>query len=314
MKDTFNHLRERLNNSLRRAFLKAGLAPPAYKRKAKFFEAIKRNDADAVRALLQEHPELINARLRLKVISKGKTSFEYIPLLNFVIRRVGGPEEVEVVKTLTSLFPGLLTEKDEKGRTPLHRYIEAKSSVYYIDLLCEMGAGVNTPDNTGATPLHYAAKDLLRAELNGKSLLKNGAWPDARDENGRTPLMYAARSSSAEGFIAAVIGAGADIHATDNEGLTATTYAIRAKAPWTVLALLRHGGKADFNDPATADFLEWVGPRPMAGALRELFSAQKEAFDKVAVGAMVDETSNGLAQTVTVKPLRYRQRDQGAPS
>ncbi len=61
--------------------------------------------------------------------------------------------------------------------------------------MLKKGAKPHVPDNTGVTPLHLAAMQVLKDQDRTalvKSLLKAGAQPNYKDKiNGQTPLHYA---------------------------------------------------------------------------------------------------------------------------
>ena len=124
------------------------------------------------------------------------------------------PPEAETVQA--GLWPVLTRPK-----TPVWtRYQELKA-------LIRAGAEVDQPDQTGRTPLIYAAQnyqgEMALAVI--KELLRAGADPRARDGLGYTALMYAARFQSKphlyREIISTLIGGGAELEARDPAGHTA---------------------------------------------------------------------------------------------
>jgi ankyrin repeat protein len=76
-----------------------------------------------------------------------------------------------------------LTRRDESGRTPLHYAAGAGQAA--LELLLNAGAEVNAQSKDGSTPLHVAVD---RASVEGvQVLLRAGADPELRDGQGRAP-------------------------------------------------------------------------------------------------------------------------------
>jgi hypothetical protein len=99
-------------------------------------------------------------------------------------------------------------------------------------LLIEVGANVNTKtgvyiDGTGdITPLHRATD---RPHL-VKALLRRGANPNARDDSGETPLHWAARDAEPE-CVRLLIEAGAEVDAKDKKGRSPLSWVRTADQP-----------------------------------------------------------------------------------
>lgn len=81
-----------------------------------------------------------------------------------------------------------------------------------VRLLARAGANLNTQNEEGKTPLHYAS-DIEVV----KALVQNGANANLRDEDGNTPLL----NTSSPEIAKALLEAGADPSITDNWGHTA---------------------------------------------------------------------------------------------
>ena len=121
------------------------------------------------------------------------------------------------------------------GQSPLHSAATARD-LAGLPALLAAGADVNARDNNGETPLHRAARS--RAVPNVAALLAAGADANATTAAGDTPLHYVVGSTrvwsplppSAEqmaglfsqdtAIAAALIRAGADVNARNNEGDT----------------------------------------------------------------------------------------------
>ena len=102
------------------------------------------------------------------------------------------------------------------------------------------GSDVNTKDEEGATPLHYAVSEGHQEIV--KLLIKKGADLNEKDMDGWIPLLYA----SAEGQVEVVdllIAAGTDVNTKDRDGDTSLNWAIIRNHTKTADLLRKHGGK-----------------------------------------------------------------------
>ena len=128
---------------------------------------------------------------------------------------------------------------------------------------------VKGKDETGRTPLHYAA---LHGDVpQTRALLKGGANPNAKDIHGRTPLHEAALASVTKGdIINMLLDAGADINAQEEGGNTPLHCAAMLTKRLLVDALLQRGARVDIQNGAgsTAEQSAWVVARG-AGAVAD---------------------------------------------
>jgi len=170
-----------------------------------FFDAVKLNDADKVRSLLQRgfDPNTVNPRGDYALIQAMRE-----PSLNVVEALLESPQTVVEVRTAQDESPLMLAAL--KGYTDI------------CGKLIERDADVNKP---GWAPLHYAATgghlDIMRM------LLDNNAYIDAASPNGTTPLMMAAKYANAE-TVKLLLEAGADPSLKNMQRLTAIDFARQA--------------------------------------------------------------------------------------
>lgn len=80
-----------------------------------------------------------------------------------------------------------------------------------------------------------------------RSLIEQGANPDARDEEGRTPLFSAVLGNSV-GLVGLLLEAGCDVNARDHEGWTALHFAAQEHLPELARILLGRGADPNAQD------------------------------------------------------------------
>jgi ankyrin repeat protein len=105
----------------------------------------------------------------------------------------------------------------------------------------------------GRTVLHTAAERESRSKFI-RFFLDHGADIESRDAHGRTPLLVAALERNLDA-ITVLLEAGADVHAVDNEGLTALHFTINS-AQRAYDLLLEHGADPTVRSNAGRDPVE----------------------------------------------------------
>ncbi len=212
------------------------LPPPDYP----LLEAVKKNDVDAVRAILgafASHSE-INRR--------GVTGD--LPLV-----RAARNGNLEIVRLLIERGATVDIGKENGDRTPL---LEAagQGHVDVVKFLLSKGADVNARGK-GLTPLLLAcAWGQLPAGPPGDKtttihiLLENGADVNAQDESwlktGRTPLMYAVMQGNAA-LVQTLLGKGARLDLKNKDGDTALSLAKKDGLEYIAQLLEKHAGSAN---------------------------------------------------------------------
>ncbi len=101
-----------------------------------------------------------------------------------------------------------------------------------MEALIAAGADVHATDGSGATPLHYAARNRVGSEYDSSvqlghdvdvitALIRVGLEVQAPDKRGGTPPHYAAAKAGDVRVLDTLIRAGADPSAIDTHGNTA---------------------------------------------------------------------------------------------
>lgn len=178
--------------------------------------------------------------------------------------------------------------------------------------VCLVGAGAaraeqaSVPGATGESELHWAAR--FNAVEAIQALIAAGADMDARDEDGRTPLHWAAAADAAAA-VEALIAAGADATVGSGDGGAPLHAAARANASSAFQALVAHagGGEAEaLHAAAAVDDVQMAQLLLAAGVNGEAVNATGQTVLETAVTA----DAAGVLQLLAANGVRMQVRDR----
>jgi ankyrin repeat protein len=148
---------------------------------------------------------------------------------------------------------GDVNMQNDYGATPL--LVAVGTCPKAVPLLLDAGADPNVAHNDGFTPLSTAI--LLPGIAVVRKLLMAGADPNTK-VNGKTPLITAVSLNIDEtahtmdtlsSVVEALLAAGADATAVDNDGKTAHAWATEKGYKYIALLLSRHTSRTDDGEP-----------------------------------------------------------------
>ncbi len=163
-------------------------------------------------------------------------------------------KKAEVVRVLLAAGANL-EALDNDGRSPLMAAVQTRqSSTEVVKALIAKGADVNTRGTTiGATPLSWAAGPFSNPEIVAALVAANADVNQVND-TGMTPLMWAARFG-APATVKVLLDAGADVTATNKKGQTSLDLARQkgkdAKAMETIRILEAKSATSEAASDAT---------------------------------------------------------------
>ena len=159
----------------------------------------------------------------------------------FVIHGAVTRDDLEVAEALLERGADV-NARDASGATPLHWATRTEIGAEMVSLLVDSGADAAVTDNHGQTPLHWLASLWGNASVAAvRQLIDLGIDPNAVDQFDRTALHWAARYNRAE-IVKAVAAEVADLNATDRGGATPLTLAGLNRSWAVTQELLNRGG------------------------------------------------------------------------
>ena len=148
--------------------------------------------------------------------------------------------DLEKLKTMLTGNPDLVNSKDESGNTPLHYANSPEIAL----LLLDNKADIEAKENSGGTPLH-AAVNSGHVDV-ATVLLAHGANANAKSVTGLTPLHVAALTDNADGkenaaaMAELLLANKADVRAKDIDGNTPLDWAVAKSRPKLAAVLFSH--------------------------------------------------------------------------
>lgn len=193
---------------------------------AQIHDAVSDGNLEAVMALLDEDPALINGRN-----TDGMTPLN--------LAAINGNYEIvkELLRRNADIHIG-----DADNSQPIH-LAAISGNVQIVELILASGADINEQDNNGTTPLGFAVG--RRQTDMARYLLEKGADVSIRNAGGMTPLFYASTPEIAE----LILDNGADINGRSNDGTTPLLAAVWRGRADLASCLLRRGANPNlFNN------------------------------------------------------------------
>ncbi|WP_257295973.1 ankyrin repeat domain-containing protein [Endozoicomonas sp. YOMI1] len=149
------------------------------------------------------------------------------------------------------------------GSTPLHMaafYGDTES----LEVLLSMGANVSALEEDGFTPLHWAATNGNPGHTDCLKVLivTPGVDVNAKDVNGRTPLHWAASKGNTDSLKLLLTTRGIDINVTCNLGLTPLHHSVNRDRIGCVEELLSMGANVNATDTNGLTPLDFARTHP----------------------------------------------------
>jgi ankyrin repeat protein len=151
----------------------------------------------------------------------------------------GGRENAVKVMEILLQNGADVNHTDHKGRTALHRAVE-KDAVAVVRMLLESGADITLRDNDGQTALQRAGIYGHKAVLKIIEEMRGIADP----KSSATAQLYDAVENNDEVLVQQLLDAGADVTASNSQGMTALYIAARRGCNSIVRHLLDSGADA----------------------------------------------------------------------
>ncbi|EFA75556.1 ankyrin repeat-containing protein [Heterostelium album PN500] len=177
---------------------------------------------------------LIRNRIQRPIRQKSPSSMGERPLLHAVLVQ-------EEIKTLINQED--INMRDSNGNSILHR-VSIIGSMLAIRHMVLRGARVNSTNNSGMTPLHYAA---CANPQSVEVLLYYGSLPNSKDNNRETPLFYAVDRGQFS-IVSLLLSRGAKV-TTVNKAMSRNSIHVAALKGYSNILRLLLDYKSNINAP-----------------------------------------------------------------
>jgi ankyrin repeat protein/predicted Ser/Thr protein kinase len=197
--------------------------------------AIRQGDVRAVKKIMKDRKK---SSIDMSVLDN-----EGLTPLNAAVK-LGFEEVVGVMTHKDAMRVDEINLKDKFGYTALHWAVCGSDDAILFRLLKFSGLDVTIANNDGNTPLHYFCEKNHSPECEkiGQALVDRGAGVNTRNQNGETPLHKAVLNKSVRlMMLRLLLKNGADVNQPNNNRETPLFYAIYMKREDLVMMLLKAG-------------------------------------------------------------------------
>lgn len=185
--------------------------------------------------------EKMNSAFRILIILAVLT----IPALAADIHEAAKTGDLQKVQELIKADPDAVNLKDNSGRTPLH-WAARNDHLRVVEFLVKNGADVNAEDKRGIIPLYYSVWLGKSYEI-AECLVNNGADVNFKRGND-TSLLYLASRDGKEKIAELLIKKGADLNQQDEVGKTPLYISVEQKYQSIVELLLNKDAEISIKD------------------------------------------------------------------